>query len=302
MAAGAQRQIALDSEGRLGQPRRGTEWDCGAEGEGEMATSGAAVPERNVSIGRVFSRAFGTIGSNPVATLGIAFLFGALPNVLANSVVQQNRFDIVRALGPVGTIAAGIATVVIGIAFAMITQGALVRATVAHSEGRRAGIVESASAGLVVALPLVGLAILNALGVAAGMILLVVPGIILYIMWSVAAPALVEERLGPIEALGRSRELTAGARWTIFGLELVVLVCTWIVSAIFGVIMVMLYGSMQAMAAAAMTGFSIGYLAFGAAIQTVTSAFWGVVQTALYVELREWKDGPPADRLAEVFG
>ncbi|HEY0411630.1 MAG TPA: hypothetical protein VGD66_00635 [Allosphingosinicella sp.] len=267
-----------------------------------MATSGAAVPERNVSIGRVFSRAFGTIGSNPVATLGIAFLFGALPNVLANSVVQQNRFDIVRALGPVGTIAAGIATVVIGIAFAMITQGALVRATVAHSEGRRAGIVESASAGLVVALPLVGLAILNALGVAAGMILLVVPGIILYIMWSVAAPALVEERLGPIEALGRSRELTAGARWTIFGLELVVLVCTWIVSAIFGVIMVMLYGSMQAMAAAAMTGFSIGYLAFGAAIQTVTSAFWGVVQTALYVELREWKDGPPADRLAEVFG
>jgi hypothetical protein len=269
-------------------------------GKERMATGAAAMPGGNVSIGRIFSRAFGTIGSNPVATLGVSLLFGALPNVAVNYAVQRVRFDLLRVLGVGGTIGLGLLTVAISIVFAVITQGALVRATVAHSEGRRAGLAESMAAGLVVALPLVGLAILSALGIAAGFILLIVPGIVLYIMWSVAAPALVEERLGPVEALGRSRRLTEGARWTIFALELLVLVCTWILSAILGVLMFMIYGDMFAVAAAA-ASFSAGYLALGMGVQTLSAALWGTVQTSLYIELRDWKDGPPTDRLAEIF-
>jgi hypothetical protein len=266
-----------------------------------MATV-AAAEERNVSIGRVFGRAFGTIGGNPVATLGIAFLFGALPSLLVGYLIQARTVDFVTILGPLGTIAAALVTAVVGIALAMITQGALVRATVAHSEGRRSSFGESAAAGLVVVLPLFGMAILSGLGILAGFLLLIVPGVILYVMWSVAAPALVEERLGPVAALGRSRELTRGARWKVFGLLLVVTVISWIFSAIIGLVSVMWYGGPADFASAAAAGLPLAYYAINAVFQTLSLAIWGVIQTSLYVELRDWKDGPATAKLADIFG
>ena len=45
-----------------------------------------------------------------------------------------------------------------------------------------------------VIIPLIGLSILVAIGVVLGFVFLIVPGVILYLTWSVAAPALVEER------------------------------------------------------------------------------------------------------------
>jgi uncharacterized membrane protein len=190
----------------------------------------AAVEERQVSIGRVFSRAFGTIGSNPVATLGIAFLFGALPSLLIAYAVQTLGPEAFAALGTAAVIGISLFTVLFAVLLAMITQGALVRATVAHSEGRKASFGESAMAGLSVAVPLLLLGLGSAIGIALGLLLLIVPGVILYVMWSVAAPALVEEGLGPMEAFGRSNYLTSGARWKIFGLLLVLLILYWIFS------------------------------------------------------------------------
>ena len=264
----------------------------------------AAVEERNVSIGRVFSRGFGTIAGNPVTTLGIAFLFGALPSLLIGYAIQAWGVESFTFLGPLATIALALVTAVIGIALAMITQGALVRATVAHSEGREASFGESAAAGLAVALPLFGMAILSGLGILVGLVFLIVPGIILYVMWSVAAPSLVEERLGPVEALGRSRELTRGARWKVFGLLLVVTVISWICSAIIGLASVMWYGSPADFASAAASGNGppVAYYTINAVFQTLSLAVWGVIQTSLYVELRHWKEGPATEKLADIFG
>jgi len=266
-----------------------------------MATV-AAGEERSVSIGRIFSRGFGTIASNPVATLGIAFAFGAVPSVLLSWGIQNFRAESLDLFGGLAAIAIALVTIVVAVLLSMITQGALVRATVAYSEGRKASFGESAMAGLSVALPLFLLGILSSLGIALGFILLIVPGVMLYVMWSVAAPALVEERLGPVEALGRSRDLTRGARWKIFGLTLVVLVVYWLFSALIGVLGVMFYGGVQNFAEMATQGLPIGYLVFSALIQTITAAVWGVIQTSLYVELRNWKDGPPTEQLADIFG
>jgi hypothetical protein len=158
-------------------------------------------------------------------------------------------------------------------------------------------------AGLAVALPLFLLAIVSAIGVGLATILLIVPGIIVYIMWSVAAPALVEERLGVLEALSRSTDLTSGARWKILGLELVVLVGYWVFSGVVGVLIVMILGGMRGMAATVATGdFPLAYFVLTALLNTIVSAVWGVIQTSLYVELRDWKEGPPANALADVFG
>lgn len=267
-----------------------------------MATAAMDGDDNSVSIGRIFSRAFGTIGSNPVATLGIAFLFGALPSLLFAYVVQTFQAEGVAVLGPAGVIALAIFSAVVAITLSMVTQGALVRATVAFSEGRKASFGESAMAGLTVALPLFLLGLGSALGIAVGFLLLIVPGVILYVMWSVAAPALVEEGLGPTEAFGRSNYLTDGARWKIFGLTLVVLVIYWMFSALVVALGAVWYGGMAEFMQTADGSMPIGYLVVNGIAGTITSAVWGVIQTSLYVELRDWKDGPQTEALAEVFG
>ncbi|HEX8238470.1 MAG TPA: hypothetical protein VF574_01895 [Allosphingosinicella sp.] len=267
-----------------------------------MATAAAEGSDRRVSIARVFSRAFGTIGSNPVTTLGIGFLFGALPSLLAAYAVQQIRAESFVGLGAAATIAIGLFSLLVSILLGIVAQGVLVRVTVAFSEGRKASLAESAMAGLRVALPLFLLGVLNAIGLALGFLLLIVPGVILYLMWSVAAPALVEERLGPIEALGRSRYLTRGARWQIFGLTLVVLIVYWMASGLVAAFTIASYGGIAEVAASAAEGPSFGQLAINAVVATVYSAVSGVIQPSLYVELRDWKDGPRTEALAEIFG
>jgi uncharacterized membrane protein len=264
-----------------------------------MATAAADASDRSVSIGRVFSRAFGTIQHNPVTTLGIGFLFGAVPSLLAHYAVQNVRAESFTALGPVVTIGIGLFSLLVSILLGFIAQGVLVKVTVAFSEGRKASLGESAMAGLRVALPLFLLGMLGAIGVALGFVLLIVPGVILYLMWSVAAPSLVEERLGPIEALGRSRYLTRGARGQIFGLMIVVLIVYWVASGLVTGVTVASYGGVAEAAAA---GASPIQMLFDGIVTAIYSAVSGVIQPALYVELRDWKDGPQTDKLAEIFG
>ena len=267
-----------------------------------MATAAYGFEAREVSIGRVFNRAFGTIGSNPVTILGIAFLFGALPGTLIAFGTQYLERNELFVIGFGSFIAITLAGLILSIAFAMLTQGALVRATIAHSEGREAGFAESARAGLAMVVPLLLLSIGSGLGVGVGLLLLLVPGIMRYVMWSVAAPALVEENLGIFEAFGRSNALTEGARWKIFGLELVAMVAYWMFSAAVAALALALMGSFQGMAASALGGLPLSYYVLTAVSKTLVAAVWGVIQTSLYVELRNWKDGPPTDALAEVFG
>lgn len=266
-----------------------------------MATIASEAGDRTVSIGRVFSRAFGTIRANPLTTLGIGFLFGALPSLLVAYAIQNFRAESFATLGTAATIAIGLFSLLVTILIGIVAQGVLVRVTVAFSEGRRASLGESVMAGLAVALPLFLLGLLNALGIALGFLLLFVPGVILYIMWSVAAPSLVEERLGPIEAFGRSRYLTRGARWKIFGLILVVLVAYWIVSALVAALTIASSGGIAQAVSAAETP-SLGQLAVNAIVTTLYSAISGVIPPSLYVELRDWKDGPRTEKLAEIFG
>jgi hypothetical protein len=64
-------------------------------------------------------------------------------------------------------------------------------------------------------------AIVAAFLVLLGFILLIVPGLILITLWSVAAPVVVLERPPGLAALGRSRELVRGNGWQVFGVIIV---------------------------------------------------------------------------------
>jgi hypothetical protein len=67
-------------------------------------------------------------------------------------------------------------------------------------------------------------------GVLVGFVLLVVPGLILITVWSVAAPVVVLERPPGLGALRRSRELVRGSGWPVFGVIILLDVAVAIVA------------------------------------------------------------------------
>ena len=107
-------------------------------------------------------------------------------------------------------------------------------------------------------------------------------------MWFVATPACVVEQLGPFRSMGRSRELTKGHRWKIFGLVLLVMIAAPTVSAIIE-------------SALAMSGSTL-VVAAGTLIWTAAwEAFYAICVVVTYHDLRAAKEGVDIHQIASVF-
>ena len=256
--------------------------------------------DRRMSIGRVFSRAFATMGAHPALMFGTAFLFGALPGLLVNLAMQASGRAQATPFSP-ASIGLSIVAGLLAIAFSIVAQGALVRVTVAHSDGEPVTFAESALAGLRKIVPLFILAVLMAFAIGFAALLLIVPGIILYVVWSVAGPALVAENTGIIGALGRSARLTSGARWNVFAIQLVAALY-YVVALITGIVVILVVGGAQGLAAAQAGGPNILITLLSGAFNTLSITVSAAVQTAMYVELRNWKEGPATSALGDIFG
>jgi uncharacterized membrane protein len=74
--------------------------------------------------------------------------------------------------------------------------------------------------------------IVAGVGIVIGFILIIVPGLILITIWSVAAPVVVLENPGVFASLRRSRELVRGNGWQVFGVIVVVYILVAIISFI----------------------------------------------------------------------
>ncbi|MEV4057829.1 hypothetical protein AB0J55_42045 [Amycolatopsis sp. NPDC049688] len=69
-------------------------------------------------------------------------------------------------------------------------------------------------------LPLLGVAFVYALLTTIGVLLCIIPGVVAWVFWALAAPALVLERGTFREAFSRSVKLVSGAFWRVFGILL----------------------------------------------------------------------------------
>lgn len=76
-----------------------------------------------------------------------------------------------------------------------------------------------------------GATFLAGLLIGLGSFLCVIPGIILTCCYMLVIPAVITEDAGPIEALKRSRQVTKGSRWAVFG---TMVVATLILSIVMG--------------------------------------------------------------------
>jgi hypothetical protein len=114
--------------------------------------------------------------------------------------------------------------------------------------------------------------IVAGIGIVIGFILIIVPGLILITIWSVAAPVVVLERPGGLRPLGRSRELVKGNGWQVFRVILLLVILVALVS-----------GVIEAVADSAGTG--VG-LVVRVIVGILTAPISSLAAAVLYFELR----------------
>jgi hypothetical protein len=131
--------------------------------------------------------------------------------------------------------ALGIVLVLLFWALSILYQGMVVELVQDVQDGRRDHSVRQLLRSVEpVFWPLVGVSILFGIGVAIGFVLIIVPGLILIVLWSVVAPVTVLERPGVFAAFRRSREIVRGNGWNVFGVIVMVFVIVFLVSVAVG--------------------------------------------------------------------
>lgn len=128
---------------------------------------------------------------------------------------------------------------------------------------------------------LILVAILAAVGEAIGFVLLIVPGLILLTIWSVAAPVVVLEHPGAIRALGRSRELVRGNGWQVFAVILLLVIGIGIVTEVIYVL-------------ASAAGTTVG-LIVRVVLGILTAPISALAAAVLYFELHDLGRAGPED-------
>lgn len=250
-------------------------------------------PAGNFEMGRVFGRTIEVVGRNLALYMALAVILVGLPTILFQLMVplagDPNALEDVRT----GSISAATYFGVIGIGgviswiFRSFLQATLVRATVEDLSNRRPGFADCFTTGLTQLLPVILIAIVAAVGIFFACFLLIVPGIMLAIAWSVAIPARVAERSGVFDSLARSRALTKGHRWKIFFLLLITAI---------GI------GMVQGVVVGTFSTFGVVASAVAAAVMAaITAAVMATLVATMYIELRTAKEGTDVSVLASVF-
>ncbi len=246
------------------------------------------VRQEKVQIARVLGRTFKT-PQGSLAPLALAALV----------LVAAPQFASQHYLGGAGSTLVGDyrwplhgGLMLLSTATAALLHGLVIRVCLDRLLERDVSVGEAIATVLPRTVSLIAVGILTAILVALGAFLLLIPGIILYIGWSVASAAVVQDGLSTVPAMKRSWHLTRGNRWRIFGLFVLV-----------GILYLLALGgaTLVAPASAGSAAASAGAIAVQAAIMALVELFAGSLKASLYFELRSAREGHPSEALAAVF-
>jgi uncharacterized membrane protein len=247
------------------------------------ATAEARFTEGDFRVGRVLSRAISVLARHFLTFFIVTFVAFA-PLIVLQQPTASAESDPAQALATAGV---SLLLLMLMMVLSMLSSAVILHGAFQDMRNRRVNLAESLKVGLRRFLPLMGLAFLVALLVILGFILLFIPGLILYTIWFVAVAACVVERTGAWTSMRRSRELTKGHRWKVFGVVLLLLLLS-LVNPLLQLVLSAAGGETLAL-----IGISI-WTAIG-------SAFSSVVIAVTYYELRAAKEGIDIEQIASVF-
>jgi hypothetical protein len=252
-----------------------------------------AAPTRvgEFDLGRVIQRTFTSIRQNAAVFFGAAVVLVGAPSVL--SVIGQGTGYQEMSAGGFAFTAIGTVLNFIGM---FVLQGMVVKAAVNGFSGKTTAFGDAFDVAVKTFLPLLGLAITAGLGMMLGFILLIVPGVILSVIWSVGAPVVVVEKRGVMESLQRSRDLTRGFRWQVFGLLVIYTLVSWIIGAAIGGLSMALGGAFTDIGPNLWVN-----LATGPLVNILSGVIGSAGVASLFYELKTAKEGGASEDLAAVF-
>jgi len=230
--------------------------------------------QRKLTVGETLSAAFSIYRDQAGVLLPVAFwlfLFAGIAEELTLHFLALLWF------GPLVSLTAG-----------TLYQGMVVGLVKDLQDGRR----DSSTGELMRAVApvfwrLIGAGFLMALGIAGGLLLLVVPGLYLLTVWAVVAPVIVIERRRVTDSLGRSRQLVRDSGWPVFGTILIAFAIAAIASL-----------ALTQLADALATGLPVRVV-LGALAATVTAPVGALVASVLYFRLLELKSDASASAAVE---
>ncbi len=260
-------------------------------------------PGAAFDINRVFNGTISTVRYNflpfflaALVILGIPqFLFGLWTSFTGFGYPDLGAIDMIGVFAILG-IASGVVVLVCQV----LLQGAIIHASICHFNNERVGLRESVNVALTHIWPLIGFGFLAALGIYGGALLIIIPGVILAVMWSVGVPALVVENTGVMGAFARSRELTRGYRWWILLVGLTFLVIIFIISAV-GEVVLAAFRASPAIGGSLTASGRVGYAVITSLMETFGAIISAAGTAAVYYELRYLKEGISPKSVAAVF-
>jgi hypothetical protein len=277
-------------------------------------------------IGSVLRRTVFMFARNFLTYFIVAALAG-LPSLLIGVLAPPSPVAVTIA-NPFQNVGTGGLTLFLTIVLGFLSQAIVLYGAFQDMRGRSVRLIDCLKVGLRRFFPLVGLAVcvsiamlvylvffilvmaeliqvLQAFLAVVAFLLLIIPLLALYLMWFVATPACVLERVGPFRSLRRSRELTKGHRWRVFGLILVVLIPAVIVA-----------GTITAVMATLGIGVNLRIGVFfdwsrnlstipGQVVNLIWTAAWtafyAILVAVAYHDLRVAKEGIDIEQIAAVF-
>lgn len=225
--------------------------------------------DRVVTLDVLIAQTFACIKRSPAA-VGIYLLVFTILGVIGD-MLETEKLEGASAAMRIG---AGIAGIIGGYLLLQAMVAAVGQLT---SDGRRRYLAYF------------GQAILLALGVMAGFILLIIPGVIIACRWVMAPVLLVGRGDGAVEGLGRSWELTRGHALTIFLASLVTGLIMIIPIVVVGVAVALVPGAEEGIGA---IGGSIGV--------NLIASLYTVLSSAMAVALLVLID-PGVHEMEDVF-
>jgi len=268
----------------------------------------AGVETGPLTLGEILDRMFSIYRKNFLMLVGIAGLPYAAATVVIGFVVGLAAlvtFGGAPDAARIGVGAAGGIFLIVIILMVFIFVVAIILASLGTyaavwdiQVGRQTGIKRAyrVAWGHVGAAILAG--ILAGLAMMAGFVLLIIPGIIVYLALSLIYPVIIAEDSGGAESLGRSWELTRGYRWKIF----VAVLVSFAVSA------AITYGIQIPMAVIGSVSFAGGNMpAWFVILNTLASVIGSVVPAPLlaiascliYYDARVRKEGFDLQRMLD---